>query len=433
MYLTDQWQQRAQQLRIYDFLRRYLVTTIITVICIVLFIGINSEPTRSFLNAYNDEPSQELLHALFRWGAPSTTDIRNGHLWGLITCNFLEPEPLWLFFALVWLWSLGRFIEYRVSRLFYVWLVISTCIFVSVMQIAIADRTHIGFAGITYSMFGFIWVNSISDSSKWRSRPDIGILFLLWAAICFIFNYTEIYKVAYFTFFYGFVWGALLAWLRNLQINPLYINRIGQIAVPLLLLGLCSFSIFWAPWSVDWLNYQASKYYMLKDYDRAEVIYQRIIKKDRNNKFARQGLRSILIDKASKEATNARNSGDYDHAKGLYSCILEEDPQNEFAQQGLKSIRIKEMSDEAFNAHNSGDYDHAKSLYQRILEEDPQNEFAKENLRKLQIMEMSDEAYKLSRHGNLSKTRNICLDILKLDPGDAWAKKCTNVLSGKRV
>jgi membrane associated rhomboid family serine protease len=436
MYLTDQWQRHTQQRRIYDFLRRHLISTIITLICLILFIGINSEPTRGSLNAYifgNSEPSQDLLHALFRWGAPPTTDIRNGHLWGLITCNLLEPEPLWFFFSLLWLWSIGRFIEQRVSRLFYLWLIISTCIFASVMQIAICDRSHYGFAAIIYSMFGFIWVNSISDSSTWRSKPDIGILFLLWAAICFVFTYTEIYKVAYFTFFFGFIWGALLAYLGTLRVKFLYFDRIGRMAIPLLLLGLCSVSIFWAPWSIDWLSYKATKYHTLKDYDHAESMYLHILGKDQKNKFAQQGLQSIRIKRMSDEAANSHKSGDYDQAKGLYLRILEEDPNNEFAQQGLKSIHIKEMSDEAFNYHNSGDYDQAKGLYLRILEEDPNNEFAKENLQRIQIAEMSDEAYRLSQHGDLGKTRNICLDILKIDPNNEWARKCTDILSGKKT
>lgn len=326
MYFLSHLQWHTIKHHIDDYLQRHFISVIITVVLIMLCIG------------FNLQSNQNSLDDFLKWVSPSANKIRDGYFWGLLTCNFIEDHPIWLFFSLSWLWTLGRFIENRVSSLFYLWIIISSGVFASLMEIALFESTSYGFPVLTYAMFGFIWVRSISDSSKWSTKPDIVIILILWIVINIALNYTAVYPIsvgALFSIFFGFIWAALLAFLETLR------NRIGRVAIPLLLLGLCSVPIFWAPWSIDWLNYKASKYYTLKDYDHAKKLSSRILEKDPENEEAKGRLQSIRINEMSEEAYKLYSEGKVSEAQNICSVILMIDSDNEWANKCIKGFTDK--------------------------------------------------------------------------------------------
>src|ERR1700752_2442664 len=117
MQVYNKMPWRAPQGWVREYFRHYPVSFIMGLTCVVLYLGFRLDPHTGSLEAFA------------RWGVPSTDSIRDGHLWGLVTNNFLNSNLLLVCLALTWFWDvggfggLGRFLEERVSRSFYIWLV----------------------------------------------------------------------------------------------------------------------------------------------------------------------------------------------------------------------------------------------------------------------------------------------------------------------
>lgn len=292
------------------------ITIFIGLICIVLFIGINLE---SNINSWD---------TFFKWGAPSANDIWNGHIWGLITSNFLHHDFLHLIFNLYWLWIFGDKIELQLNKLFYLFLLLSSGFITSTLQLTLSDSTGIGFSGIVYAMFGFIFIKSKLDkSNNWQLEQKTTILFIFWLFFCIILTYAKVWMIGNVSHFSGLLWGIFIGYLSTVNYKSL------KIALPIFIICISSITLAWSPWSVGWLSNKAYNLHKNQDLKQAEFYYSKILEKDSNNVFAIDGLKQLKIYDLSRQAENYYNNNDLESARKKINEILKIDPNNEWAKQ----------------------------------------------------------------------------------------------------
>lgn len=296
------------------------VTVICTVACIILFIGINTETTPPSWDAYK------------KWGCPSANDIWNGSYWGLLTSNFLHIATWHIAFNIYWFWLFGKRIEYLSSKLFFIVLILSSSIICSASQLSFSGVNGNGLSGVIYAFFGYALVQSkINAAYKTIITKKVTIWLIAWLLICIVLSYMQLWQVGNAAHVAGFFWGILLGRLYK------YTKTI-QIAVPATVFSLLFITVFWSPWSINWLSNKAYNLEKDEKFQDAAVIYRQILKKDKQDTFAIKSLQLIEIDSLSKAAYNLHSNKQFKEARELYKQILSIDSANKWAKENLTRL-----------------------------------------------------------------------------------------------
>ncbi len=111
--------------------------------------------------------------------------IRQGEVWRLVTPIFLHGSALHLFGNTYWLIVLGGMIEYRRDLPALLGLVIGFALISDVSQALWRGPMFLGFSGVNYGLFGYIWMRSrfVPESGLYIS-PNNVMLMLLWFVLC---------------------------------------------------------------------------------------------------------------------------------------------------------------------------------------------------------------------------------------------------------
>ena len=172
------------------------------------------------------------ISSLFAWNITSKeatltntgyfqpSDVFNGNFWGLITANFLHFNIFHLLFNVYWLYILGQKIEKEVSKIEYFVLIISSGIIVSIFELAVSGALGVGYSGIGYALFGFIYIRAKFDSNfkNYLSSKTVNLLFI-WLFLCVLTTITSTIDVANTAHFTGLFWGGLLTYLPRIKSN----------------------------------------------------------------------------------------------------------------------------------------------------------------------------------------------------------------------
>jgi membrane associated rhomboid family serine protease len=290
-------------------------------ICVIVFTGINSE--RSINNWVSHR----------KWGSLSTYDIYDGHLWGLLTCNFFHLDFLHLLFNLYWLWIFGKKIEFEKGIFFLLFFAISTGFLVSIFQMTLTDDSGIGFSGIGYAMFGYLYIQS-RYHPRYKEMLDRNTiqLFIAWLFICIILSYSGLMHIGNVAHFTGLIWGAAIAYTENTL--PKFLSYF-----LLLLIFASSFiPVFWAPWSVGWLSYKAYNLHNAEKYQEAVSLYNSILEKDPANTFALENKKIIEVYFFQEDAQKALKENKIQLAKTYLLKIQQIDSSNTWAKDLLKDL-----------------------------------------------------------------------------------------------
>ncbi len=301
-------------------------------ICVMLYLALN------FV-----EPSWGAYNYL---GLYSIMDLRAGDYWALITNNFMHLEWWHLLLNMYWLLVFGKQIEYRSGRYNMILLMLVTAIGASALQVFVTDDMGMGFSGIGYGMFGFIWASSkyFPQVGYSISKKEVN-LFVYWFFICIILTKLDVLQVGNAGHLGGFIAGWGLAWVvfKRTTVNS---------AVYAVLMLLVLVPSIWAPWSMSAMNHCAYKLHEQQRLEEALVIYDKILEREPGNQFAKTNKNTIIVYQLAQAYQIALALTKIEEADSLLNEILVIDPIEPWANQqknvieSFKNIQYQIIPDE---------------------------------------------------------------------------------------
>ena len=116
--------------------------------------------------------------------APTLPEIIDGQYWRLVTPMFLHFSIFHIVFNLLWVWELGRLIEWRHGMGALGALTVGLSVLSNLTQYSVSGPAFGGMSGVIYGYFGYIWVMSMgSPRFGIRLNPAIVKLLLVWFLI----------------------------------------------------------------------------------------------------------------------------------------------------------------------------------------------------------------------------------------------------------
>lgn len=117
---------------------------------------------------------------------PISEGIFAGEIWRLVTPAFLHFGFFHLLFNSLWLWDLGRRLEFGLGRWHYVAFVLGTAVASNVTQYLWSGSAMFGgMSGVVFALVGFIWVRQRFDKHPLYAVPKAIIGFMLvWLVVC---------------------------------------------------------------------------------------------------------------------------------------------------------------------------------------------------------------------------------------------------------
>ncbi len=259
------------------------VTIAAIAICVLIFVGINSEKANSW-------------DAFSKWGYLPAARIWSGAYWGLITNGFVHIAPWHLAFNMYWLWFLGGRMELTIGWWRYLLFVIAATFVSSAGEVAISGVNGIGASGFVYAIFGFMWI-ARDRFSSFRAILTLQLIkgFLVWLVGCIVATYLDILQVANAAHFFGLLFGVLVAYA--VVASRWQLAARGGVAA---LIACSIVPIFWCPWSTEWLSHKAYEAHAARDIFRAMDLYSRILRSDANNAWAHYN-RGLIYDELGQD------------------------------------------------------------------------------------------------------------------------------------
>lgn len=297
-----------------------ICTIVLSLICIGLFIGINLEGNLESWDVYR------------KWGSPSATDIFNGYYWGLLTSNFLHTEIWHIAFNLYWFWFFGKKVEFETNRIQYLSLIVTAALVSSLAQLGFSGSTGIGFSGIGYALFGFLFIKSSTSDDYYDFLDKRTInLFFGWLVLCVILTKIEVWNVGNAAHICGLVWGIVIAYSSRLSKAMKWVVR----SVLFCLIGT---TFLWNPFATSWLSHKAYNLHNDQKIDEAIVVYKKILKRDSDSEFAKKNLAQLEKANLQQRAYQYHSESEFDKAREIYKELLKLDANNDWARENLSKL-----------------------------------------------------------------------------------------------
>lgn len=223
------------------------VTDLITFIAII-----NTVRQYLLLKEYNYE-SWEYWNLL---GYFSNTQIWDGAYWAYLTTQFVHADIAHLLFNLYWIWYFGSQLERGLKKYEFLLLLLIFSITSSGLEFLIKADTGIGISGVVSGMFGYLYINH-KKNDYFKLPVSRSLIMLGWLIISTYLTIKELYIVAIYAHFGGFVAGVLCAYILPKSTNKIYYYASKVTLVLLLLISVMP--MFYNPISYEWHGYYAYK------------------------------------------------------------------------------------------------------------------------------------------------------------------------------
>ncbi len=116
---------------------------------------------------------------------PTLPEIINGEIWRLISPMFLHFSIFHIVFNLLWIWELGRLIEWRQGIIMLGAITASVSMIANLAQYYVSGPWFGGMSGVIYGYFGYVWIQSLTNPRfAIRLNPAIVKLMLGWFLVC---------------------------------------------------------------------------------------------------------------------------------------------------------------------------------------------------------------------------------------------------------
>ena len=116
---------------------------------------------------------------------PTLPEIFDGQYWRLVTPIFLHFSIFHIVFNMLWIWELGRLIEWRQGMGVLGLVTLATSIVSNLAQYFVSGPVFGGMSGVIYGYFGYVWIQSLANPNFGvRLNPAVVKLMLGWFLIC---------------------------------------------------------------------------------------------------------------------------------------------------------------------------------------------------------------------------------------------------------
>jgi GlpG protein len=224
--------------------------------------------------------------SLSHWGALPAGRIWDGHYWALITSAFVHVALWHLVANVYWLYRLGGAMERVVGPACWLGFVLVAGLASSGAQLAVSGNPGIGFSGIGYAFFGFVWIQR-REHAEFSQALDARTvrLFLFWAAACIVATQAGWSNIGNVAHVIGLVFGvgcsAATRWFRCRR--PIMSAVTTLVIVSLL-------PLFWAPWLPGWAIRQAVEAHRHGDYGKAIGWYEQGMRRGASKSWCLENL-----------------------------------------------------------------------------------------------------------------------------------------------
>jgi len=153
--------------------------------------------------------------------------FKRGEVWRLLTPIFIHFDTLHLIFNMIWLWQLGRAVEFRYGTFLLGMLVLFTAISSNLLQGTVPHALQGsppgvfddmllsmfgGMSGVVYGLFGFVWMKASYDRESRLTMPSSTVLIMIaWFFFCMT---GMVGNIANWTHGVGLVTGMIAAFVR---------------------------------------------------------------------------------------------------------------------------------------------------------------------------------------------------------------------------
>ncbi|MGC6465386.1 MAG: rhomboid family intramembrane serine protease [Akkermansiaceae bacterium] len=228
----------------------------------------------SYFWAFGMNDGSSIPNELAKVWTQDSVEIWKGSYWTLVTSVFVHERLFHILFNLYWLWIFGAAFERAVGSAKFFGFVVVSGFVSSSYQLAFSDNAGIGFSGVNYAFFGFMWVTRYYFSS-FRGVLSDGVinLMFIWLFACIAISYLGILPIGNAAHFSGFLFG----W----AVGAIYIiHKKKDLIIPgfVVFMALSVVTLFWCPWSLRWSAMKAYDAHEAGRYEEALHHYDRIIR-----------------------------------------------------------------------------------------------------------------------------------------------------------
>jgi rhomboid protease GluP len=228
----------------------------------------------SFFWFFGQNDSTTIPNELSKVWFQNPEDIWKGGYWSLVTSAFVHFKFFHILFNVYWLWIFGVAIEKAIgSAKFFVFVVLAAFVSSS-YQLALSGNAGVGFSGVNYAFFGFMWISRFYFAS-FRGVLNDGVirLMFIWLFLCIALDRMNILPIANVAHFTGFIFGCGVG-----SIFVLFYKR--QFVVPAFVLFLAGsvVTLFWAPWSIEWSLFKARQEFEAGRQEQGMEHLKRVLK-----------------------------------------------------------------------------------------------------------------------------------------------------------